>query len=72
MVVICLDDDVCSLNNDILNLKYFHNVNGRNRWFDKPLQFIFTNNGKVGLNGEHTPSDAWMPVTIIEYIIDKH
>jgi len=33
--------------------------NGRNRWFDKPLQFIFTRDGWVGINVEHSGLDGY-------------
>lgn len=29
-----------------------------NRWFDKVFQFIVCSNGRVGINGEHSPLDA--------------
>jgi Choline/Carnitine o-acyltransferase len=36
-------------------------TSGRNRWFDKSIQIIVTNNGKAGFLGEHSMMDG-MPV----------
>lgn len=37
---------------------------GHNRWFDKSIQLIVTNNGKAGLVGEHSMMDG-MPVVAL-------
>jgi carnitine O-acetyltransferase len=29
--------------------------NGHNRWFDKSIQLIVCENGKAGINMEHSP-----------------
>jgi carnitine O-acetyltransferase len=51
---------------------FFHGQNGRNRWFDKSLTFVVTNNGRAGCNGEHSPSDAIVPGRIIGDILARY
>ncbi len=51
---------------------FFHGVNGRNRWFDKSLSFIFMNNGRAGCNGEHSPSDAIIPSVMVDDVLKRY
>ena len=37
--------------------QYWHG-DGKNRWFDKPLQFIINDNGTAGFQGEHSMMDG--------------
>lgn len=60
---VCLDVDVdpSSLSDvDSIWAQYAHaqNDSGSNRWFDKAIELIFLQNGKMGANCEHTPVDA--------------
>ncbi|CAG8462315.1 479_t:CDS:10 [Dentiscutata heterogama] len=66
---IALDDYPTDTDIDISHHNFFHAYNGRNRWFDKALQIVVANNGRAGVNGEHSPSDAVIPGTIFDYII---
>lgn len=50
--VFCLDDYSSPLDLDLSHRNIFHGRNGKNRWFDKALQFIVENNGRAGINGE--------------------
>ncbi|KAJ3057991.1 Carnitine O-acetyltransferase mitochondrial, partial [Quaeritorhiza haematococci] len=43
---------------------------GRNRFFDKSLQFIIFDNGKAGFNGEHSMMDATPTSRICEFILE--
>ncbi|CAG8607451.1 18029_t:CDS:10 [Gigaspora rosea] len=65
---IALDDYPTDTDIDISHLNFFHAYNGRNRWFDKALQIIVANNGRAGVNGEHSPSDAVIPGRMFDYI----
>ncbi|KAJ3018681.1 UNVERIFIED_CONTAM: hypothetical protein HDU68_011024 [Siphonaria sp. JEL0065] len=47
----------------------FHNYDGYNRWFDKALQLIVLPNGRAGVNGEHTPTDAVIPGRLMDYVV---
>lgn len=70
--VLCLDDEGIESLDDAAN-RLLHG-NGRNRWFDKSLQFIVTGNGKIGINMEHTGIDGSVMVRLIKFIhedIDK-
>jgi len=70
--VLCLDDKSMETLEDASNM-LLHG-NGRNRWFDKSLQFIVTENGKIGINMEHTGIDGSVMVRLIKFIhenIDK-
>ena len=44
---------------------------GKNRYFDKSLQFIVFKNGKSGLNFEHTGIDGAAMLRLIGYIYDN-
>ncbi|KAI3631538.1 hypothetical protein MIR68_010421 [Amoeboaphelidium protococcarum] len=44
---------------------------GKNRWFDKSLQFIVFQNGKAGFLGEHSMMDATPTHRLCEYILDN-
>jgi carnitine O-acetyltransferase len=35
-----------------------HLSSGHNRWFDKSIQLFVTENGKAGLQGEHSMMDG--------------
>ncbi|KAJ1986858.1 Carnitine O-acetyltransferase mitochondrial [Dimargaris cristalligena] len=64
LFAVCLDDQVDPATAVDINRSkdhFFHNFDGRNRWMDKSLQIIVLNNGRAGVNGEHTASDAATP-----------
>ena len=44
---------------------------GTNRWFDKSFQLIIGQNGRIGLNGEHSWADAPIVGHFWEYVICK-
>ncbi|KAF9116644.1 Carnitine O-acetyltransferase mitochondrial [Mortierella sp. AM989] len=69
LFVICLDDYSSDRDIDISHHNIFHAGNAHNRWFDKSMQFIFENNGRAGINGEHTPADAVIPGRILDDIV---
>ncbi|KAI7890266.1 acyltransferase ChoActase/COT/CPT [Mucor mucedo] len=69
--VFCLDDYSSPLDLDLSHRNIFHGRNGRNRWFDKALQFIVENNGRAGINGEHSPADAVIPSRIVEDVLTR-
>ena len=52
LFVVCLDDTGVKKNIDESHLKFFHNHDASNRWFDKSIQLIVSNSGRAGLNGE--------------------
>ncbi|KAJ2725478.1 Carnitine O-acetyltransferase mitochondrial [Coemansia sp. Benny D115] len=43
--------------------------NGRNRWFDKPCQFVVCDNVRAGFNGEHSMMDGTPTLRLVEYVI---
>ncbi|RCH98378.1 hypothetical protein CU098_007392 [Rhizopus stolonifer] len=69
--VFCLDDYSSPLDIDLSHRNIFHGRNGRNRWFDKALQFIVENNGRAGINGEHSPADAVIPSRIVDDVLTR-
>ncbi|KAJ1967965.1 Carnitine O-acetyltransferase mitochondrial [Dispira parvispora] len=72
LFAICLEDQVDPLSATDTNRAkdyFFHNTNGHNRWMDKSIQLIVLNNGRTGMNGEHTPSDAATPGAIMSYVL---
>ena len=42
----------------------------RNRWADKPVQFVVYDNGKAGLMGEHSVMDGTPTVTLCDRVLD--
>ncbi|ORX86023.1 acyltransferase ChoActase/COT/CPT [Basidiobolus meristosporus CBS 931.73] len=52
LFVVCLDDIGPNGDPDHAHHHIFHRNDAKNRWFDKPLQFIIANNGVAGVNGE--------------------
>ena len=43
---------------------------GRNKWFDKSFTVVIFENGRGGLNAEHTPVDAMTVVSMFMYCIE--
>ncbi|KAJ3112172.1 hypothetical protein HDU96_004873 [Phlyctochytrium bullatum] len=70
LFAVCLDDSVVSFNVDDTHQQIFHNYNAHNRWFDKSIQLVVMPNGRAGVNGEHTPSDAVIPGNIMTDIVE--
>jgi carnitine O-acetyltransferase len=61
-ILICLDDDEPVSRAEVANQLLTGSLKtGCNRWFDKSIQIIITDNGKAGLMGEHSMMDG-MPV----------
>lgn len=71
LITVCLDDFETPDDIDLSHRNIFHGNNGRNRWFDKSLSFIFDLNGKGGCSGEHSPSDAVTPASVIRKALLK-
>ena len=67
--VLCLDDTV-PRTRDQVSRACWHG-DGRNRFFDKSLQFIVFDNGKAGFLGEHSMMDATPTHRMCEYILEK-
>ena len=59
-VVVCLDDSAPETRSDVARALW--HGDGRNRFFDKPVQVVVFRNGKAGLVGEHSMMDG-MPVS---------
>ncbi|KAG1469045.1 hypothetical protein G6F56_003491 [Rhizopus delemar] len=66
--IICLDDSK-PITRDEGSRACWHG-DGRNRFFDKPLQFIVFENGKAGFAGEHSCMDGMATCRLNEYICD--
>jgi carnitine O-acetyltransferase len=69
---VCLDDHSAPSDLDSFHHQIFHNYNAHNRWFDKTIQIVVASSGKAGINGEHTPADAVVPATIMQYVSMKY
>ena len=58
-LLICLDDDKPKTTQQCGEIFWHGGKNsGGNRWFDKSIQIMCTENGKVGLIGEHSMMDG--------------
>ena len=64
--VVCLDD-ASPVTLEERAHQYWHG-DGRNRWFDKPLQFIINDNGTSGFMGEHSMMDGTPTHRLNDYI----
>ncbi|KAI8998120.1 acyltransferase ChoActase/COT/CPT [Gaertneriomyces semiglobifer] len=64
--VICLDDS-SPVTREEASRACWHG-DGRNRFFDKPLQFIVFENGKAGFLGEHSMMDATPTSNMCDFI----
>ncbi len=66
---LCLDEvELDTL--EACSAQYLHGY-GRNRWFDKSLQFIVSKNCKMGLNLEHTGFDGSVVTSMTKFIFDQ-
>lgn len=65
LFVVCLDE-TAPANIEAASQNTLHG-DGKNRWFDKPLQLIFTPNGYAGINVEHVGIDGFV---IMRYLYE--
>ncbi len=65
LFVVCLDE-AAPANLEAAAGSVLHG-DGKNRWFDKPLQLIFTSNGCSGVNLEHVGIDGFV---IMRYLYE--
>ncbi|KAI8988616.1 acyltransferase ChoActase/COT/CPT [Mycotypha africana] len=66
--VVCLDDSSPKYRDDLCRACW--HGDGRNRYFDKPVQFIVFDNGKAGFIGEHSCMDGTATCRLNEYVCD--
>ncbi|ORZ39107.1 acyltransferase ChoActase/COT/CPT [Catenaria anguillulae PL171] len=66
---LCLDDS-SPVTREEVGRALWHG-DGRNRWFDKSLQFVVFENGKAGFNGEHSMMDATPTGRLCEWVLDS-
>ncbi|KAJ1729461.1 Carnitine O-acetyltransferase mitochondrial, partial [Coemansia biformis] len=67
--LLCLDD-AQPVTREECHRVFWHG-NGRNRWFDKSLQFIVCDNGKAGLLSEHSCMDGTPTCRLADYVLDQ-
>lgn len=68
LFVVCLDADT-PVTTEEKSRSYWHG-SGLNRFFDKSLQFIIHDNGKMGFCGEHSMMDATPTNRLCEFICE--
>ncbi|KAI9248557.1 acyltransferase ChoActase/COT/CPT [Phascolomyces articulosus] len=66
--VVCLDDSTPVTRDE--SCRACWHGDGRNRFFDKPVQFIIYDNGKAGFMGEHAMMDGTATCRLNEYVCD--
>nr|XP_022914216.1 carnitine O-acetyltransferase-like isoform X1 [Onthophagus taurus] len=79
LFLVCLDGPMSPLPNEnrktIAGRQLLHGggskQNGGNRWYDKTIQFIIGQDGLVGLNYEHSPSEGQPVAVISDYIYES-
>ncbi|KAK6346828.1 Carnitine O-acetyltransferase mitochondrial [Orbilia brochopaga] len=67
--IVCLDD-TAPVTLEERARQYWHG-DGKNRWYDKPLQFIINDNGTAGFMGEHSMMDGTPTHRLNDYINDQ-
>ncbi|KAL7750452.1 Carnitine O-acetyltransferase mitochondrial [Sorochytrium milnesiophthora] len=67
LFLVCLDDQSPVTREEVGRLLW--HGDGRNRFFDKSLQFIVFENGKAGFNGEHSMMDATPTGRLCEWVL---
>ncbi len=68
--LVCLDEST-PVTKEEISRACWHG-DGRNRFFDKSLQFIVFDNGRAGFNGEHSMMDATPTSRICEFICEGY
>jgi carnitine O-acetyltransferase len=71
LFAVCLDDYSSSQDLDRAHRNMSHGQNAYNRWFDKGTQIIVETNGAAGVNGEHSPVDAVVPLRMMDDVLLK-
>ncbi|RKP18806.1 acyltransferase ChoActase/COT/CPT [Rozella allomycis CSF55] len=69
LFLVCLDDS-SPVTREETGRELWHG-DGKNRFFDKSMQFIVFENGKAGFNGEHSAMDATPTSRLCEFILEK-
>ncbi|TPX34106.1 hypothetical protein SeMB42_g07377 [Synchytrium endobioticum] len=68
LFAVALDDYCLPITTDDLCKNAFHGMTGHNRWFDTTCTICITNDGRMGLNSEHSGCDALMPSTMFQFV----
>lgn len=69
VMLLCLDDEEPVSRRQISELLlHGGKKSSTNRWFDKSIQIICTNNGKAGLLGEHSMMDGMPMVGLADHV----
>lgn len=71
LFAVCLDSQSPGTAHEAAALA-LHGPHGRNRWFDKCIQFFVTPNGVAGCNGEHSPCDAVIPNQMTTFVLQQY
>src|SRR5699024_4391899 len=64
LVIISIDQESKYAKETIKNLM----LHADNKYFDKTIQIVITNNGQIGFNLEHTVVDGTSIATLVDYI----
>ncbi|KAH9913563.1 carnitine acetyl transferase [Epithele typhae] len=72
--ILCLDSESTSSLDDV-SRQLWHGAHGpqlglRNRWMDKPCQFVVLPNGVAGFVGEHSVMDGTPTATMCDRVLD--
>jgi carnitine O-acetyltransferase len=67
------DDSTHPLTDREQALRYWHgNIrHSANRWFDKSIQLVMSQQGHLGLIGEHSMADGMPAVSFVEYLMER-
>jgi hypothetical protein len=71
LFAVSLDDRLVPLPISALAQNVFHGFDGHNRWSDKSLNVVVTNDGRLGVHGEHSPCDALVPAQLVDFAVQR-
>lgn len=67
LFVVCLDE-ITPSDTETLARIAFSGDGGRNRWFDKPIRFVFNSNGQFAVTIEHSNVDGYSVMRLIDEV----
>eukprot|EP00299_Pterocystis_sp_00344_P004662 c15933_g1_i1.p1 GENE.c15933_g1_i1~~c15933_g1_i1.p1 ORF type:complete len:621 (+),score=141.53 c15933_g1_i1:46-1863(+) len=69
ILMVCLDTETPTTPDQLARLLW--HGNGRNRWYDKSIEIIVTDNGRMGLLGEHSIMDGTPTLRMANWCLES-
>ncbi|KAJ1784384.1 Carnitine O-acetyltransferase mitochondrial [Coemansia sp. RSA 1938] len=65
--VVCMEPDMPQTREELSHVIW--HASGRNRWFDKPCQFVVTDSARAGFCGEHSMIDGTPTLRLADFAV---